>query len=305
MDIKPMVSVSLITYNQVRYIRRAIESILAQKINFEYEIIVGDDFSSDGTREILLEYQQKFPAIIKPILHSQRNNGIPGKLNYISTIYAATGKYIALLDGDDYWDDPSKLQKQVSFLEQNPEYVISFHDSVVVDGEGNLLKKSKLGVQRQRNLTGEEVINGALIPANTALFRNRLFRSFPDEFYSVLNGDTFTFALLAQHGNAYYHADIVPSGYTMHNTGVWSQSNLEFRHNETLHTYEMLLNVIDIKYKSIVKKHLFIKKIKTVKFQNTKIKKLKTYFSSFKYFFFDKNIINVAIYSAYSMLRGR
>src|SRR5215208_3554649 len=130
-----LVSVSVITYNHERFIVQALESILIQKVNFKYEVIIGDDCSTDNTRKILEEYAVKYPDRIKLILHEKKGEGIPGKLNFISTIEAARGKYIALLDGDDFWTDESKLQKQVDFLEKNPGYSICFHKaSILYDG---------------------------------------------------------------------------------------------------------------------------------------------------------------------------
>lgn len=279
MKTKPMVSVSLITYNQVKYIRRAIESILAQKVNFEYEIIVGDDFSSDGTREVILEYKKLYPDIIKPILHSQRNCGIPGKINFVSTIYASTGKYIALLDGDDFWDDPYKLQKQLDFLEQNFNYVLSFHDSVIVDENEQVLLNSKLGKKRSKDLTSEEVISGALIPANTVVFRNGFIKHFPEEFFNVLNGDTFTFALLAQFGEAHFHEDINPSKYRRHVNGVWSSEDWYKKQHNVLNTYNQLSKVIDSKYKYLTLRKIYFYSITLLHTEPRLYKRISKYWS--------------------------
>ena len=104
---KPLVSVCIITYNQESYIRQAIESVLMQKVNFPWEIIIADDCSKDKTREIILEYKDRFPDLIKP-LFQKRNVG--GGKNFTDLINAATGKYVAYLEGDDYWTDDGKLQ---------------------------------------------------------------------------------------------------------------------------------------------------------------------------------------------------
>jgi len=119
----PLVSVSCITYNHEPYIRQCLDGFLMQQCDFEYEILIHDDASTDGTSEIIREYQEKYPEIIKPIIQtenqwSQGVRGIMAKFNFSR----ARGKYIALCEGDDYWTDPLKLQKQVDFLENNPEY---------------------------------------------------------------------------------------------------------------------------------------------------------------------------------------
>jgi glycosyltransferase involved in cell wall biosynthesis len=115
-DILPIVSIKCITYNHEKYVVKAIESFLMQKTTFRVEIVIGEDCSTDRTREIVFNYAKKYPSIIK-IITSNQNVGV--SLNGMRTLKAASGKYIALCEGDDYWTDPLKLQKQVDFLEAN------------------------------------------------------------------------------------------------------------------------------------------------------------------------------------------
>jgi len=119
-----MVSVCMITYNHEDYISQAIEGVLMQKTKFPIELIIGEDCSTDKTREICVEYQQKYPEIIKLQL-PEKNKGM--MRNFIENMQAAQGKYIALCEGDDYWTDPYKLQRQVDFLEKNEDFSICFH----------------------------------------------------------------------------------------------------------------------------------------------------------------------------------
>lgn len=112
----PLLSVCLITYNHENYIRQAIEGVLMQKVDFEWELIIAEDCSTDSTRAILLEYKEKYPDFIKLIL--QKKNVGPGK-NFLDLIETPKSKYIAYFEGDDYWTDPLKLQKQVDILEAN------------------------------------------------------------------------------------------------------------------------------------------------------------------------------------------
>lgn len=114
-----IVSVVVITYNHAKYIRQCLDSILAQEVNFEYSIVVGDDASTDGTQDILREYQQQFPVKFSLILNSQ-NEGI--SKNYQNVLKQCRGKYVALCEGDDYWCDELKLKRQVDFLELHPNY---------------------------------------------------------------------------------------------------------------------------------------------------------------------------------------
>lgn len=135
-ELSPLVSICCITYNHESYIRQCLDGFLMQKTNFKYEILIHDDASTDATADIIREYELKYPEIIKPIYQTenQYSKGIKvSSLNY----KRAKGEYIALCEGDDYWIEPCKLQKQVDFLENNPEYSLCFHRAkVIYDGEG-------------------------------------------------------------------------------------------------------------------------------------------------------------------------
>lgn len=115
---EPLVSVKMITYNHAPFIANAIECVLKQKTNFPFELVIGEDCSTDGTREIVFEYQKKYPDIIR-VITSEQNVGM--KKNGYRTTKACRGKYIAFCEGDDYWHHPEKLQKQVDYLESNEE----------------------------------------------------------------------------------------------------------------------------------------------------------------------------------------
>lgn len=123
-----LVSIFMITYNHEKYIAQALESILMQKVDFEYEIIIGDDYSTDKTRDILKSYKERYPERIKLILRD-KNIGVTN--NVIEVYKNCTGKYIAMLEGDDYWTDKNKLQIQVDFLEDNIEYSGCFHNTKI------------------------------------------------------------------------------------------------------------------------------------------------------------------------------
>lgn len=133
-----VVSVVLIVYNHEKYLRQAIDSILMQEVNFNYEIIVGDDFSTDGSRDIILEYKEQYPNLF--VLNFQEKN-VGGTKNIYDACMHARGKYLAPLEGDDYWIDNKKLQKTVNFLEVNSEYIGVSHIIEARDLEGNYLSK--------------------------------------------------------------------------------------------------------------------------------------------------------------------
>ena len=139
---KPLVSVCCVTYNHVGFIRDAIDSFLMQKTDFNYEICLGEDASNDGTRGICVEYAKKYPDKIRLFLRSRDdvikiNGTATGRYNFIETLKECKGKYIALCEGDDYWTDPYKLQKQVDFLEANSEYSFCGSEIIIEDEKGH------------------------------------------------------------------------------------------------------------------------------------------------------------------------
>ncbi len=123
---RPLVSVQLITYNHRPYIAQAIEGALQQQTSFPFEIVIGEDCSTDGTREMVFEYQRRFPARIR-VITSDRNMGPYANQRRVHA--ASAGKYLAICDGDDFWHDPRKLQRQVDYLEDRPEYSLVHTDA--------------------------------------------------------------------------------------------------------------------------------------------------------------------------------
>lgn len=216
-DIK--VSVCMITYNHEAYIAEAIESVLMQKTDFPVELVIGEDCSTDGTRAIVLDYAARYPDRIRPLL-PEKNLGVG--LNSVATLEECRGQYVALLDGDDYWTDPLKLQKQVDFLEENPEYVMCHHNAMIIDSAGDLVTGPDLPVSPQRDFSSEELIKGAWVRTLTACFRNVL-EELPPEFNKVLAGDKFLWSLLGHYGPSKYLGDTIePAAYRIHPGGVWS-----------------------------------------------------------------------------------
>ena len=126
-------SVAMITYNHERFIAQALESVLAQRVNFDYEIIVGEDCSTDGTRAIVMDFHRRYPGGIVPLL---REKNIGGARNIELTLAACRGHYLAMSEGDDYWTCEDKLQRQVDFLDANPDYAICCHRVQIFDEIG-------------------------------------------------------------------------------------------------------------------------------------------------------------------------
>jgi len=237
MDI-PLVSICIISFNQAAYIRQAVDSVICQKVNFSFEIIIADDFSTDGTREIVMDYQQKHPGKIT-VLPREKNLG-PAN-NFIDLIYAARGKYIAYLEGDDYWTLDTKLQQQADFLEQHPDFVICFTDSLETFSEdrndpGNYPGG---GSGTMTETTINELIFRNYIQTCTVMFKNKLFDKFPDWYLQLKMGDWPLHLLNAAHGKIKY-LPFVSAVHRNHSSGVWSSQHVLGRINNTIEAYEVL-----------------------------------------------------------------
>jgi glycosyltransferase involved in cell wall biosynthesis len=184
----PLVTVHIVTYNHRDFIRDAIEGVLMQQTDFPFEIIIGDDESTDGTREICLEYARRYPGLIRLMLHKRENNiAVLGKpcliFQYLYNSFSARGEYIAVCSGDDYWTDPLKLQKQVQVLRQNP----------TVNRTHSAHKIQYLGDRKGEDELGE----GA---ASTWMVEN-VFTEIPVQFTQVIAEDSFLDFFLAAHGD--------------------------------------------------------------------------------------------------------
>src|ERR1035437_3942785 len=209
----PLLSVCLITYNHKNYIRDAIEGILMQQVNFTWELIIADDFSTDGTRDILLEYKNKYPDFITLIL--QEKNVGPAK-NFIELISKPTSKYIAYQEGDDYWIDQLKLQKQIEFLEANSNYSFCFH-SIERRREGKIVDYFP-ELQKSKSFYLDDIISDWFISIGSMVFRKNILSSF-ELFKNTKIGDQALCFLLAANGPSFYLSDII-SVYRIHNNGI-------------------------------------------------------------------------------------
>lgn len=172
----------MITYNHEAYIAEAIEGVVMQKTNFPFELVIGEDFSTDNTRAICIEYQKKYPDIIRLRL-PDKNQGM--MLNWINNIESGLGKYIALCDGDDYWTDPYKLQKQVDFMEANPDFALCAHSVYTL-----MCDKLDENIEMERDiLTTEDIILKDWGLLTASIFFRKEAHHTPDWYYTVKNGD--------------------------------------------------------------------------------------------------------------------
>ena len=221
------------TFNHELYIRDAMNGIMTQETDFLVEVVVGDDFSSDGTLKIIRQYDDSDKIHIR-ILERTKGDGYRDKRRKLGRLYNFTdiinncsGEYVALLDGDDYWTDPLKLQKQVDFLENSPDFAICFHRPKLLVDDKNQLQirhSNRKEVSGFKDLARE----GNYIPTATCVFRNNLFESFPDFFYESEMGDWPLHLLNSQHGKVKYLNDLM-AVYRIHSGGAWSNKG-ENRH---------------------------------------------------------------------------
>lgn len=224
-DARPVVSVLITSFNHEKYIGECLESILRQKTDFPVEIIVVDDCSPDRTADILTAYAKKYSAIFKIVLlkENHRSRCLPV---YTLAYKAASGEFVAGCDGDDFWLDPDKLQKQVEILRAFPECVFSFHNAIKMGEDRKLEKYLCLTKKMARDFSQEELWHfTSWIPQQSMLYR-RCFEEFPPEFDIVPNRDNFLPIFLAQHGSAKFQPDIKPSIYRIHTESFWSSKSL-------------------------------------------------------------------------------
>ena len=218
---RPWVTVCCTTYNHEAYLRDAIEGFLMQETDFPFEIIIHDDASTDGTAKIILEYEKEYPRLIRTIIQSENQYSKAGLINPRFVFPEAQGKYLALCEGDDYWTDPGKLQKQVTFLENNPDYVITYSDCQPFD-ENGIIDHDYRGARR--DLTATELKRATPIFTLTSCFRN-VIGEVPLDLMSARYGDMVTWSLLGHHGKGKYLAEVSPSAYRVHDRGLHSMKD--------------------------------------------------------------------------------
>jgi glycosyltransferase involved in cell wall biosynthesis len=213
------VSVCIITYRQEKYIGAAIEGALMQQTTFPVEILVGDDDSPDNTRAIIRDYAARYPGRVRPVLH-EKNLGQFGLFNTLETYKLARGEYIAAIDGDDYWTDPLKLQKQVEFMDAHPDFSACFHNALKTyeDGSPSLVLNppDQQPVVTIDDLIGEDEI--WFMATSSVLFRNVLGEP-PAWVLQSKSGDIPRYVLLAKLGPIGYLPDMM-SVYRHNRMGV-------------------------------------------------------------------------------------
>lgn len=217
----PLVSICVQTYQHVDYISKCIEGILDQETDFYYEILLGEDDSKDGTREICLKLAKKHNDRIRLFLHSRENNisicgEDSGRFNFLYNIYNARGEYLAICEGDDQWLDTKKLQKQINFLKSNKNFSLHCTDAKVSDKSINN-KLPKSGVFNACDI----LTNNFIYTASVCLRRNQIV--IPSYIVQSPAADwLINLYALRDNKNGYFSNEI-SCLYRIHKGGVWSQ----------------------------------------------------------------------------------
>lgn len=235
-DVKPLVSVCCLAYNHENSIRQAIEGIVSQKTDFVFELLIHEDASTDNTAEIVKEYEQKYPHIIKPIYQTENQFF---KCNIAQTYMQpkVQGKYIAICEGDDFWIDENKLQLQVDYMEKNPHCAMCFHAVEQLDSDGT---KSVYRPLKNSQVVPTGLIikrGGMFCPSVSLMFRADIMTEWPEFRVAADVYDYPSQVLAAVKGESYY-IDKIMGVYRFASEGSWTEQHksvTDFKHtnNET------------------------------------------------------------------------
>lgn len=217
-----IVSVAMIAYNVGSFIETAIESVLSQKTTYRVELVIGEDCSTDSTRKIALSYRDRYPGIIRVLL-PEHNQGLTP--NSIVTQNACTGKYIALLDGDDYWTDTGKLQKQIDFLESNPGFSGSAHQSVKIYMDGSK-SEHLFGQASESEFDILDTITHRNFHTSSLVYRKSIWDEVGGIPANISSNERAIYPMIAIYGKIKYFKDPMCI-YRLNHSGISSRITLE------------------------------------------------------------------------------
>ena len=212
-----MLSVCMITYNHELFISEAIESVIRQKTEFDFELIISDDCSTDSTSSIIQSYKRQFPEIIRIILRPKNLGMIP---NFLQTVIECKGKYVAFLEGDDYWTDDYKLQKQVDLLERKPDIAVCFHPVKIINQHTGIFETTKTKKINRVTKT-QDILLFNYIATCSVVYRNLDKGVFPDWIRPLSMGDWPVHILNSLNGDILFLPDYM-AVYRLHGTSAWS-----------------------------------------------------------------------------------
>lgn len=307
---KPLVDVWMITYNHEKYIAQAIESVMMQKTSFPYRLVIGEDCSTDSTRKICKEYSKKYPEKIHLILH-EKNTG--GQRNSYIVHKHCTAEYVAMLEGDDYWTDPLKLQKQVDYMKSNPDCAACFHQVIykLSESESTIFPDTQIKPKLKLNEIIASPRNGWVIMTSTIMYAKKAVPDIPKWFTELEIGDYTVIMLAALNGNIGFIKEVL-GAYRLNPGGLmqskeYSEANLAHKmislyfkfnkHTKQLYKYEIYEQILRYLYQLIfhykTEKKIILYYIYTIKFNYYNInlkhnRSGKFIFSDYVFFLFRK-----------------
>ena len=255
-DQEIFVSIKCAVYNHEQYIRQCLEGFVMQKTNFRFEAIVHDDASTDSSAAIIREYAEKYPDIIKPIYETENQySKRDGSLKRIVNA-ACKGKYIAVCEGDDYWIDPLKLQKQVDFMEAHPNYSLCGSNGLIIWEDGVKRPKYFNNCFKSKDVTLEEIVNTWFFPTASLLYKREIYNNYPEWTSKIYSGDQTLVLLNYDRGKVYCLSDLT-CVYRKSNINPYSISNNArknklFVPQQHIILYEKYNEYTNAKYSSII-----------------------------------------------------
>ncbi|HEY9167875.1 MAG TPA: glycosyltransferase [Lutibacter sp.] len=260
------VSVCMITYGHEKYIEQAINGVLMQITDFEVELIVANDCSTDKTDDIIQNIIQNHPRAswIKYTKHDKNLGMMP---NFIWALQQCQGKYIALCEGDDYWTDPLKLQKQVDFLEANLDYNICFHRVQLIHQEENQIGEDTITRYVPETIDSDELAKGNCMHTPSVLLRNNFI--IPNWFKKVPTGDWVLY-MIALKDKKIKKIEEVMAVYRVNNNGVWSGKTRGQRMRMTIKSFKLVYKNVQLCANARENLHVEIAKLEKVIERNKK-----------------------------------
>jgi len=255
-----LVSINCITYNHGKYITDAIEGFLMQKTNFNFEILIHDDASTDETPEIIKKYEEKYPSIIKAIYQKENQYSKSIKVDYVFNFKRAIGKYIAECEGDDYWTDPYKLQKQVDYMENNPGCIMCFHPAKRITPDKKELGNCIGYFGRKNIICTMEDVGGSFLATASKIYVKSAMDNPPPFYFWGEAGDFPSQLIILDKGYGYYMNEVMAA----YRVNVPGSSNERLRkktkeqiigyHKERIKILNAFNTYSNYKYSSYVKK---------------------------------------------------
>lgn len=292
-NIEPLVSIDCCTFNHEKFIRSALEGFLMQKTDFTFEVLIHDDASTDQTAKIIREYEKIYPDIIKPIYQKENQYSKKVSIGRKYQYPRVRGKYIAICEGDDYWIDPLKLQKQVDIIEANPDYSLCCHDAIMLWEDKQKQPKLFSPDKLPSRLGMEDILNDWIIPTASMLFRSDVINDLPEWDVNIINGDFLLQLWCAHHGKINY----IDEAMCVYRKDIHGQSVSATALYENKFRFEQFYFLLDLFNKETNYKYdELIVKTKKNKQRNYRYSRSKRKYGLLHYFLKPANSIKKLIY---------